>query len=54
VLRDASLQALSAIDSKNATALLEAGGTIDAACEACHMTFWYPDDSNLGRSTHKQ
>jgi cytochrome c556 len=36
--------ALKAIDSRNAEALSDAGGEIDAACEACHLTFWYPNE----------
>jgi hypothetical protein len=35
-------RALDAIDRKDAEALLQAGGDIDQACEACHLTFWYP------------
>ena len=41
-LQDAGLGALAAIDKKNPDALLEAGGKIDEACEACHKAFWYP------------
>jgi hypothetical protein len=46
-LQDAGLQALAAIDAKDADRLLDAGGIIDSACEACHVTFWYPDQSRL-------
>jgi len=42
-LERATQAALAAIDARNAQALLEAGGTIDEACEACHVTYWYPD-----------
>jgi cytochrome c556 len=42
-LQDAGLKALAAIDAKDPQALLDAGGTIDEACEACHVTFWYPN-----------
>ncbi|HEX4151689.1 MAG TPA: hypothetical protein VHY75_05715 [Steroidobacteraceae bacterium] len=38
----AAQQALAAIDAKNAEALMDAGGLIDAACEACHVLYWYP------------
>jgi hypothetical protein len=41
-LREAGLRAIAAIDSKDAVALVRAGGEIDAVCEACHLTFWYP------------
>jgi hypothetical protein len=41
-LQDAGAQALAAIDSKNAEGLLDAGETIDTACENCHLKYWYP------------
>jgi cytochrome c556 len=43
-LIDASMIALKAIDARNAEALSNAGGEIDAACESCHLTFWYPNE----------
>ena len=43
-LQEAGLQALAAIDSRNAEGLMDAGGRIDAACEACHVTYWYPNE----------
>lgn len=43
-LREASLKALDAIDAKDADRLLEVGGEIDEACEACHLVYWYPPD----------
>jgi hypothetical protein len=36
-------ETLAAIDAKNATALLEIGSRVDATCEQCHKTFWYPN-----------
>lgn len=42
-LQAATLQALAAIDAKNAQGLMNAGATIDEACEACHVTYWYPN-----------
>jgi hypothetical protein len=41
-LRDAGLHALAAIDERNAQGLIEAGGDLDSACEACHLKYWYP------------
>lgn len=41
-LREAAVHALQAIDQKNPPALIEAGGELDAACEACHLKYWYP------------
>lgn len=43
VLHVAALQALQAVDSRNLDAITEAGGTIDEACESCHLQFWYPN-----------
>jgi hypothetical protein len=42
-LRAASQKALMAIDKKDAGGLFDAGGNIDEACEACHVSFWYPN-----------
>lgn len=41
-LRATALQALAAVDRKDPEALLTIGSEIDAQCEACHVTFWYP------------
>ena len=41
-LESAARAALATIDAKNADALMNAGGVIDAACEACHVVYWYP------------
>lgn len=43
VLRASARKALTAIDRKDVQGLFEAGSNIDAACEACHVTFWYPN-----------
>jgi cytochrome c556 len=42
VLKSAALKALAAIDAEDADALMNAGGLIDQACEACHLVYWYP------------
>ena len=42
-LRSSALETLKTIDAKDANALMESGGAIDEACEACHKVFWYPD-----------
>ena len=47
--RDEAVNALAAIDRKDAKALFKIGGDIDQRCEACHTTFWYPA-STLGPS----
>ncbi len=41
---ESSLLAMKAIDARNSEELSNAGGDIDAACESCHVTFWYPNE----------
>jgi hypothetical protein len=41
-LRAAGVKTLAAIDAKDPEGLSEAGGQVDAACEACHLKYWYP------------
>jgi hypothetical protein len=43
VLHEAAMEALKAIDAKSIDAISDAGGTIDSACEGCHLQFWYPE-----------
>ena len=43
VLHEAAMQALRAIDARQLDGISDAGGTIDAACEGCHLQFWYPN-----------
>ncbi len=43
VLHAAAMEAVHAIDAHNIDGISEAGGTIDAACESCHLQFWYPN-----------
>jgi hypothetical protein len=40
----AALVAMKAVEAKDPAALSDAGGDIDAACESCHVQFWYPDE----------
>jgi cytochrome c556 len=42
-LQGTALQALDAIDRKDTDAVVKTGGEIDASCEVCHVTFWYPN-----------
>ncbi len=41
-LRETAHHALTAIDAKDPVALLQAGETLDAVCEGCHVANWYP------------
>ncbi len=42
VLHEAAMSAVRAIDARSIDGISEAGGTIDEACESCHLQFWYP------------
>jgi hypothetical protein len=42
-LHEAALDAIRAIDARNAQALFDVGDRIEAACEHCHATYWYPN-----------
>ena len=48
-LESSAQRALAAIDAKDADALMNAGGLIDAACEACHVLYWYPQQTQSGK-----
>lgn len=41
-LQGAATEILAAVDARNVPALVKAGSTLDQACEACHLQFWYP------------
>ncbi len=43
VLHATAIQAIGAIDARNIDAITEVGGSIDEACESCHLQFWYPN-----------
>ncbi len=42
-LHDAGMEALRAIEAKDIAGLDAVGEKLDAACEACHRTYWYPN-----------
>jgi hypothetical protein len=43
-LHTVAMQAVEAVDARDLEAIfLDTGGALDAACEGCHRTFWYPD-----------
>jgi len=44
LLQEAAQAALVAIDAKNAKGLFDAAGSLDKACENCHLHYWYPND----------
>lgn len=43
-LHAAAREAVAAIDARDVKRLLSAGERVDAACEACHARYWYPND----------
>ena len=45
VLYEAVQEAIKAVDAKDIDKVSDAGGTIDSACEGCHLQFWYPDQN---------
>jgi hypothetical protein len=40
-LHDAAMLSVKAADSRSVPQLLDAGDTLDQACEACHRKYWY-------------
>lgn len=44
-LHDAGMTMLKEIDKKDAGGLERTGSDLDAVCESCHLTFWYPPKS---------
>jgi hypothetical protein len=43
----AASAALKAADTKDAAAVFASGEGVDAACENCHLRYWYPDQDKL-------
>src|SRR5262245_19931952 len=46
-VRNVALAALDAVNRKDVDALFQAGADLDAACEGCHLEYWYPGDKKL-------
>jgi hypothetical protein len=44
-LRDVSMKLVDAADRQDVAAVTHLGGTLDDVCEACHLVFWYPPQS---------
>lgn len=42
-LHDSATQLIAEIDKKDVAGLERVGGDLDAVCESCHVTFWYPN-----------
>jgi hypothetical protein len=43
-LHEAGLEAIKAIDAKDAQKVFEVGEQIEQACENCHRQYWYPNE----------
>jgi len=48
-LRNVGLQVLDIVKRKNVEELWDAGENLDVACEACHSSYWYPNDTAASR-----
>jgi hypothetical protein len=44
LLRAEALKVIEIVKARNADKLFNAGSELDAACEGCHLDFWYPGD----------
>lgn len=53
-LRTASLEVLAIAKTRNAEKLFDAGTILDAACENCHLEYWYPGDKKLVEADQKK
>jgi hypothetical protein len=42
-LHDVGLEALQAVEARDAARIVEAGDHMEMACENCHMNYWYPN-----------
>ncbi len=42
VLHTAVMESIKAVDARDKDKLSDAGGSLDEACESCHLEFWYP------------
>jgi hypothetical protein len=43
-LKTAALEAVQVAKARDLEGLFKAGDTVDKACEACHLEYWYPGD----------
>ena len=44
-MRSVALQLVDAADRQDVNAVMEYGGSLDEACESCHLVFWYPESA---------
>jgi hypothetical protein len=53
-LRNVAREVLDIVNKKDASKLLEAGGDLEEACEACHLEYWYPGQKALFERLNRQ
>ena len=53
-LQDAAAENLKAITARDVKQLIDAGGTLDTACENCHKKYWYRNEPNALPSQRSQ
>jgi len=53
-LRNVALSVMEIADKRDTKELFEAGETLDKACEACHLEYWYPGDRKAVEEDERQ
>ena len=53
-LRNVGLEVLEIVKRKDANELWDASDNLDAACENCHLEFWYPGEKEFLRKLDKR
>jgi len=53
-LRNVSLQVMQIVEKKNVQELWDASDNLDAACENCHVDYWYPNEGALFKKLDKK
>ena len=53
-LRNVALSVIEIADKRDAKELFEVGETLDQACEACHLEYWYPGDRKAVEEDRRQ
>ncbi len=53
-LRNVGLAVMEIVKKKDVNSLWEASDNLDAACETCHVNYWYPGEGKLFKRLDKQ
>jgi hypothetical protein len=54
VLRNVGREVLDIVERRDAGALEEAAENLDAACEGCHLEYWYPNQKELMKRLRRE